>query len=133
MPDGQSSFLGLRTVVYHVADLEKAKNWYAEVLQFDPYFDTPYYVGFNVGGFELGLHPAESIDNGIGNNVAYWGVPDAAMELARLVSLGASPRSELQEVGNGINVAEVVDPFGNVLGIIENPSFPNTATSSSEN
>jgi predicted enzyme related to lactoylglutathione lyase len=125
MPD--PLYLGLRTVVYHVADLEQAKAWYAEVLQLHPYFDTPYYVGFNVGGFELGLHPAESTDSGQGNSVAYWGVLDAATELARLISLGASPRSEIQDVGEGIKVADVMDPFGNVLGIIENPFFPNTA------
>ena len=120
-------FVGLRTVVYHVAELEKAKAWYTDALQLQPYFDTPYYVGFNVGGFELGLHPAESADNGQGNSVAYWGVADAASELERLVSLGASPRSEIQDVGEGIKVADVLDPFGNVLGIIENPHFPNTA------
>ncbi len=122
-----ASFLGLRTVVYHVADLEQAKSWYAQVLQVQPYFDTPYYVGFNVGGFELGLHPLESGDSGQGNSVAYWGVTDAASELSRLIDLGASPRGDLQEVGEGIKVADVLDPFGNVLGIIENPSFPNTA------
>jgi predicted enzyme related to lactoylglutathione lyase len=128
--DPDSKFLGLRTVVYHVADLIAARDWYAGVLQFDPYFDTPYYVGFNVGGFELGLHPIESEQNrdaGQGNSVVYWGVPDAETELARLLELGATPRSDIQEVGEGIKVADVLDPFGNVLGIIENPSFPNKA------
>ena len=132
MTDSDSSFLGLRTVVYYAFDLEQAKKWYTEVLQLAPYFDTPFYVGFNVGGFELGLHPAESNDQLNGRCVAYWGVPDAANELARLISLGATPRSELQEVGGGIKVADVLDPFGNVLGIIENPTFPNTATPASE-
>lgn len=127
MLDAQSSYLGLRTVVYHVKELETAKDWYIKVLQLQPYFDTPHYVGFNVGGFELGLHPAESTNSGQGNSVAYWGVPDAATELARLISLGASPRTELQDVGEGIKVADVLDPFGNVLGIIQNPSFPKTA------
>lgn len=126
MSESNSSYLGLRTVVYHVVELEKAKNWYARVLQSDPYFDTPYYVGFNVGGFELGLHPAESTNDGEGNSVASWGVPLAEAELARLIGLGAAPRRELQEVGEGIKVADVLDPFGNVLGIIENPTFPNT-------
>ena len=49
--------LGLRTVMYHVDDLNAAKEWYAQVLGFQPYFDEPFYVGFNVGGYELGLHP----------------------------------------------------------------------------
>jgi len=60
MPISESSYLGLRTVVYFVTDLKKATNWYAEVLGFKPYCDTPYYVGFKVGGFELGLHPTDA-------------------------------------------------------------------------
>ena len=51
---------GLRTVIYHVADLDRAKAWYADVIGSAPYFDQPFYVGFNVGGFELGLDPDTS-------------------------------------------------------------------------
>jgi catechol 2,3-dioxygenase-like lactoylglutathione lyase family enzyme len=47
----------MRTVVYHVDDLTKAKEWYADLLGVEPYFDEPFYVGFNVGGYELGLDP----------------------------------------------------------------------------
>jgi len=133
-----SKFLGLRTVVFHVANLDEAKAWYAKAFQVGPYFDEPFYVGFNVGGFELGLLPQEtdSIDSdsnatcqlpNSNSRVTYWGVPDAAAELARLIELGAKPRSEIQDVGSGIKVADVVDPFGNVLGIIENNHFPNQA------
>jgi catechol 2,3-dioxygenase-like lactoylglutathione lyase family enzyme len=129
MADPKSTFLGLRTVVYHVEDLETATHWYTSVLGLDPYFETPYYVGFNVGGFELGLHPVESEKNtgASGSSVAYWGVPNAETELKRLIYLGATLRSEIQEVGEGIKVADVLDPFGNILGIIENPHFPNDA------
>ena len=51
------AFHGLRTVVYKVSDLEKAKTWYTAALGVKPYFDQPFYVGFNIGGFELGLDP----------------------------------------------------------------------------
>jgi catechol 2,3-dioxygenase-like lactoylglutathione lyase family enzyme len=50
---------GLRTAIYHVGDLDRAKGWYGEVLGKEPYFDEPFYVGFDVGGFELGLQPDE--------------------------------------------------------------------------
>jgi len=113
--------LGLRTVIYHVPDLEKGKAWYGEVFGTQPYFDRPFYVGFEIGGFELGLVPDEKA--GPGGTVAYWGVADAAKALARLESLGASVREALQDVGEGIKVAAVADPFGNTLGIIENPHF----------
>jgi catechol 2,3-dioxygenase-like lactoylglutathione lyase family enzyme len=123
-----SAFLGLRTVIYYVPDLDKAKQWYRSVLGIDPYFDEPFYVGFNVGGFELGLHPAEGdLGSGAGGAVTYWGVPNAAEAWKRLLGLGAVAASEPQNVGGDIVVATVKDPFGNLLGVIENPDFPNTA------
>jgi catechol 2,3-dioxygenase-like lactoylglutathione lyase family enzyme len=68
--------LGLRTVMYHVDDINQAKEWYAQVLGFQPYFDEPFYVGFNVNGYELGLHPADSEMTKGGSTFAYWGVQD---------------------------------------------------------
>jgi len=119
-----SQFQGLRTVIYHAPDLAKAKKWYAEVLGFEPYFDQPFYVGFNVAGYELGLDPdASSTPGGKSGSVAYWGVADAESSFRRLISLGATERSAVQEVGEGIRVATVFDPFGNIFGIIENPHF----------
>ncbi len=116
-------FLGLRTVIYHVDDIEQAKAWYSSVLGFAPYFDEPFYVGFNVGGFELGLDPDPSGVSKGTNEVAYWGTEDAREELRRLIELGAEPYREVQDVGEGIRVGMVKDPFGNVIGVIENPNF----------
>ena len=117
-------FLGLRTAIYHVDDIEKGKAWYSEVLGIQPYFDQPFYVGFNVGGYELGLQPT------VGSNgakavgaVAYWGVENAEAAYQRVIELGAKAHEALQDVGEGIKVAAVKDPFGNVFGIIENPHF----------
>jgi len=114
---------GLRTVVYKVGDITKAKNWYSELFGIEPYFDEPFYVGFNVGGYELGLDPDLS-DVTPGNSVgAYWGVADAKNALEKLKAKGAAVHSEARVVGDGIVVASVLDPFGNVVGIIENPHF----------
>ena len=88
------------------------------MLEREPYFDQPFYVGYEVGGFELGLIP--DAKPGEGGSVAYWGVPDAAAELRRLI-LGATVREPVQDVGEGIKVAAVADPFGNSFGVIENP------------
>ena len=119
-----SEFLGLRTVIYHAPDLAKTKAWYEKVLGIAPYFDQPFYVGFNVGGYELGLDPdASSTPGGKGGAVVYWGVASADATFQRLISLGAKERSAIQEVGEGIRVATVFDPFGNIFGIIENPHF----------
>ena len=68
--------LGLRTVIYHVPDLQRAKAWYSSAFGVQPYFDEPFYVGFNIGGFELGLDPdTKGVKPGAGGSVAYWGVP----------------------------------------------------------
>jgi predicted enzyme related to lactoylglutathione lyase len=117
-------FLGLRTVAYRVDDLEAAKIWYAKVLGIEPYFDEPFYVGFNVGGFELGLHPIEEDEQlGIGGATVYWGVYDIELAMATLLEYGATLHGEIQDVGEGILVASVIDPFGNLLGVIRNPHF----------
>lgn len=116
-------FQGLRTVIYHVADLSEGKAWYSNILGIKPYFDEPFYVGFNVGGYELGLDPdMEGVTTGH-SAVAYWGVDDAAAAYDRALKLGARKQSEPRNVGGDIVVAEVSDPFGNVIGLIENPSF----------
>ena len=117
-------FLGLRTAIYHVTDIERAKSWYSKVLGFGPYFDEPFYVGFNVGGYELGLQPGGGeTTNKAEGVVAYWGVDDAGAALKRLLEEGATEHEALQDVGGGIKVATVKDPFGNVFGVIENPNF----------
>src|SRR5437764_11716860 len=116
MPDSQ--FQGLRTVIYHAPDLAKAKVWYSKVLGIEPYFDQPFYVGFNVGGFELGLDPDAAEVAGDGGVVAYWGVADVDRAWQRLLELGATPVEAVKDVGDGIRVATVRDPFGNLLGII---------------
>ena len=122
-------FKGLRTVIYHVNDLDRAKAWYSSVLGLEPYFDQPFYVGFNVGGFELGLDPdMTGITAGTGSVSAYWGVSDCEAAVKRLLELGASSHSPVQDVGDSIRVASVIDPFGNVLGVIENPNFAIDAT-----
>lgn len=115
--------LGLRTVIYHVGDLNKAKEWYAGVLGFAPYFDEPFYVGFSVGGYELGLHADESKVTKGGSAFAYWGVDSAKEAHKRLLELGATRHEDVQEVGDGILVASVLDPFGNIFGVIENRNF----------
>jgi predicted enzyme related to lactoylglutathione lyase len=116
--------LGLRTALYHAPDLERAKAWYSSVLGIAPYFDQPFYVGFNVGGYELGLHPdAKETPGGDAGVVTYWGVENADADLARLLALGATLRSNVVDVGEGIRMATVLDPFGNIFGLIENPHF----------
>lgn len=117
-------FLGLRTCIFKVKDLDAAKAWYAKVLEFPPYFDEPFYVGFEVSGYELGLQPTENEELITGNNIhIYWGVADVTSAFERLLDLGATTHESPQEVGGGIVVATAKDPWGNLFGLIYNPHF----------
>jgi predicted enzyme related to lactoylglutathione lyase len=120
--------LGLRTCIFHVRpeQLDSAKAWYTSVVGIGPYFDQPFYVGFNVGGFELGLDPNGG-EPGAGGTVVYWGTSDVMTEVERLVGLGAKLVNPIQDVGEGIKVGVVADPFGNRFGVIQNPHFDRQA------
>jgi predicted enzyme related to lactoylglutathione lyase len=116
--------LGLRTVIYHVPDLARARQWYADAFGVAPYFDEPFYVGFAIGGFELGLDPdCSRATPGPGGAESYWGVADVDAAVAHFSACGARIEEPVREVGDGIRVALVADPFGNVIGLIENTHF----------
>lgn len=118
------TFLGLRTCIYNVPDITEAKAWYSKVLNAQPYFDEPFYVGFNVGGYELGLKPDdENSTHGGGGATVYWGVGNVQKTFEDLLSAGASAHENPVNVGGEIEVATVKDPWGNLFGIIYNPEF----------
>lgn len=119
-----SPFLGLRTLNYKVTDITAAKDWYRKVLGIDPYFDEPFYVGFNIGGYELGLSTEENVDNSATDtSTTYWGVENVQEVYNMLLAKGAKEHEQPTEVGGGIIVAAVKDPWNNVFGIIYNPHF----------
>lgn len=120
----EKKILGLRTTIYKVADIAKAKVWYSNVFETEPYFDQPFYVGFNIAGYELGLQPEEeTVANKPESVLTYWGVSDVISEYERFLSLGAIAHEKPTNVGGEIVVASVKDPWGNVIGLIYNPEF----------
>lgn len=116
-------FLGLRTTIYKVSDITQAKSWYGNILGVEPYFDEPYYVGYNVAGYELGLQPDEKNDAKTEGVVTYWGVDNAEEKYNELLEAGATTYEAPTEVGGGIVVATVKDPWENIFDIIYNPHF----------
>jgi predicted enzyme related to lactoylglutathione lyase len=112
-------FKKLRTVIYHVDDVAKAREWYKNVTGIEPYFDQPFYVGFDVNGCELGLDPdITNIEPG-NQSVAYWSVENIEDVVNKLTSLNATVISAITGVGDGIKVAVLKNPFGNAIGLIE--------------
>ena len=120
----ETPFLGLRTSIYRVSNISEATAWYTKVLGIQPYFNEPFYVGFSVGGYELGLQPEKDPGGPKKESVeTYWGVEDVDTLFAHLVSCGATAQMQPTDVGEGIVVATVKDPWDNVFGIIKNPHF----------
>ena len=117
-------FKGLRTTVYKVSNLSEAKDWYSKAFKTEPYFDEPYYVGFNIMGYELGLLPVEEENQKRGDNtLSYWGVENIQEVFDHFLKLGAEAHEEPMNVGGELMTARVLDPWQNVIGIIFNPYF----------
>lgn len=110
--------LKLRTVIYHVTDLTAAKEWYANVTGVPPYFDEPFYVGFDINGFELGLDPSPDIATEGNHTVSYWAVEDIKASVEKFIAAGATLVQDITNVGGPTHVAVVADPFGNNIGLI---------------
>ncbi|MFK7970824.1 MAG: VOC family protein [Bacteroidia bacterium] len=120
----QSTMLGLRTTIYKVGDIGEAKAWYAKAFETEPYFDEPYYVGFNIGGYELGLQPEDNpTTEKVESVISYWGVEDINAVHDRLLALGATEHEVPTNRGGELMTAAVKDPFGNLVGLIYNPYF----------
>jgi len=111
-------FKKLRTVIYTAKDLPAAREWYIKAMGQQPYFDEPFYVGFDINGFELGLDPNASASPG-NQTVSYWAVDDTEAASKKLVAIGGTLIQPRTNVGGEIHVAIVADPFGNHIGLIE--------------
>ncbi|MEV0062915.1 VOC family protein [Nocardia sp. NPDC058379] len=124
---------GMATTTYYADDLTAAKDWYTEFLGLAPYYEVPGgYYEFRVGPMqaELGIinrayAPAGARNAPGGGGVVFWHVDDLAATFARLLALGATEYEPITERGEGAGfaTAAVLDPFGNVLGIMSNPHF----------
>ena len=107
----------MKTVVYPVADLARAKAVYTPLLG-EPHTDAPYYVGYRVGDQEVGLDP-NGHASGMTGPVGYWHVDDMDAAIEAMVAGGGSLRSEPREVGGGRRIAVVADADGNAVGLLQ--------------
>ena len=111
---------GIKTVLHPVSDLAAAKAVYTALLGMPPTTDSPYYVGFEAAGQQIGLVPNGG-PQGMTSPVAYWHVPDIEAKLAEVTAAGAKLNEPAHDVGGGRLVATVTDPDGNVLGLLQDP------------
>ena len=113
-----SSTQGIKTVLHPVSDVEKAKLVYTALLGMPPQTDSPYYVGYEAAGQQIGLVPGGG-PQGMSSPVAYWHVPDIEAKLAEVTAAGATVKESPRDVGGGRLVATFTDLDGNVLGLIQ--------------
>lgn len=106
---------GMRTVIYPVKDLAKAKELYGALLGTEPDSDQPYYVGYTVGDQHVGLDP-----NGHSQGMTgYYHVEDIRATLEQLLAAGAQTQQDVRDVGGGRLIATVTDPDGNIIGLLQ--------------
>ena len=111
---------GVKTIIFPVTDLGRAKAVFTALLGVDPDSDQPYYVGFNAGGQQIGLDP-NGHRTGMTGPVAYWHVADIAASLKGLVDAGATVKQDAKDVGGGRLIAVLTDADGNPIGLLQDP------------
>lgn len=130
---GAQVLRGVSTVRYQASDFEAAKRWYTEFLGIEPYFNRPGYSEFRLGDYQ---HELALLDtnftgqlgreadrtSGPSGAVVYWHVDDVPATIERLVEMGATLHEAPRNFG-GFIAAAVIDPFGNILGIMYNPHY----------
>ena len=109
---------GIATVIYPVNDLARAKAFYTTFLGVEPYVDSPYYVGFNVGGQDIALDPRGHSKGMIGP-IAYAHVSDIQERFMLLLDAGAEVVQAISDVGGGKLIASVKDADGNIVGLLQ--------------
>ncbi len=106
---------GVKTIVYPVNDIARAKSVFRGLLGVEPYADAPYYVGFKVGNQDIGLDP-----NGHKEGMTvYYHVDDIRKTLRSLLDAGSQLQQDVKDVGGGRLIASAVDPDGNVIGLLQ--------------
>jgi predicted enzyme related to lactoylglutathione lyase len=125
---------GMSTVNFYASDMKAARAWYSQLLGIEPYFnrpdaENPIYIEFRIGDYqhELGIISSQfapkNTSTGSGGAVLYWQVDDLEASLESILDLGATEYQAIMHHGGGFTTASVIDPFGNVLGIMYNPHY----------
>lgn len=130
----KSLLRGMATISYWADDVKKARTWYTELFGMEPYFqkpdaENPSYIEYRIGDYqhEVGIvdknYMPKTAAKGTGGATLYWHVDNVQYALDRLLSKGATAYEPVTERGKGFVTAAVIDPFGNIVGIMQNPHY----------
>ncbi|WP_026414175.1 VOC family protein [Actinomadura oligospora] len=111
---------GVKTIIYSVSDVPAAKARLDLLLGVEPYSDEPYYVGYKVGGQDIGVTPKRG-DAAVSGPVCFFEVDDITKAVQELTDSGASVVEDIRDVGNGRRIATLKDPDGNPIGVLQDP------------
>ena len=131
---GKQTLRGMATVSFYATDIQAAKKWYSELLGIEPYFtrpnpENPAYTEYRIGDYqhELGIidsrYAPKNATSGLGGEIVYWHVDDVTSTFEKLLAMGAKEYEPIINRGADFITASVVDPFGNILGIMNNPHY----------
>ena len=110
----------MKTIMYPVKDLAAAKRLYGALLGVAPVMDEPYYVGYEVGGQDVGLDP-NGHGKGMTGSLGYWHVDDIAATIDAVVAAGGAQQQAVTDVGGGKLIATATDADGNLIGLLQMP------------
>jgi len=112
--------LSLKEIVYFVNDIKRARNWYLHAFGGSKDFESEFYNSISAGGLSIGFHPSdEKTLPGVKGQVAYWLVDDMKKAIEHFTKMGCTIyRGPINSIDSEI-VAQLIDPFGNALGLIE--------------
>jgi predicted enzyme related to lactoylglutathione lyase len=125
---------GMATVSFWADDVPAAAAWYGQLLGVEPYFvrptaQNPQYIEFRLGDYqhELGIISSDfkqpDAPTQPGGAVLYWHVDDVQVMLDKVIAMGATAYQPLVQREAGFVTASVLDPFGNILGLMQNPHY----------
>ena len=109
---------GIKTLIFPVKDLAKAKATFGRLLGVEPYADQPYYVGFKVNDQDIGLDP-NGHRSGMTGPVAYLHVEDIQSSMQVLLDAGGEAQGKVRDVGGGRQIVTVKDADGNAIGLLQ--------------
>jgi predicted enzyme related to lactoylglutathione lyase len=110
---------GVKTILYPVRDPAKAKELFTRLLGVEPTADSPYYIGYDIDGQQIGLVPNGHASQGMTGTTAFFHVDDIKAGMQAVLDAGGTVQQEVRDVGGGRQVGAVTDTEGNVIGFIQ--------------